>query len=255
MGIISTYSGELPYLLAFAILARRAKFSWKQSICLFTGGLLFAQIITTIQNVGNSMLRNGFFSLFIVAFIRLYIVLGHRRRNTTTRDSNDKCSLGVFMGSGKSHLRASMSSWCYRWTYGRNESSYIFAWFCTIYPTDIRLLSWRWDVTKDNIRTRVLVWSLGMSRSRKMYPRNWHQNHKLLALPRARKVGEGRISTLFSATKTLIITTWHTLLVPLYHKPMKPWVDVLILNGPGTALILVAVAWIRRVSSLTLPER
>ena len=100
MGIISTYSGELPYLLAFAILARRAKFSWKQSICLFTGGLLFAQIITTIQNVGNSMLRNGFFSLFIVAFIRLYIVLGHRRRNTTTRDPNDKCSLGVFMGSG-----------------------------------------------------------------------------------------------------------------------------------------------------------
>jgi hypothetical protein len=29
---------------------------------------------------------------------------------------------------------------------------------------------------------------------------------------------------------------------------MSPWVDVLVLNGPGTAVILVAVSWIRRVS-------
>lgn len=34
---------------------------------------------------------------------------------------------------------------------------------------------------------------------------------------------------------------------------MRPWVDVLVLNGPGTAVILVAVAWIRRVS-LHLPS-
>jgi hypothetical protein len=100
MGILSTYSGDILYWSAFVILVRQAKFSWKQNICIFTGGLLFAKTITTIQNVGNSILQYGLYILFAVAFIRLYIVLGNRPRNTSIRNSSDKCSLGVFMGSG-----------------------------------------------------------------------------------------------------------------------------------------------------------
>jgi hypothetical protein len=100
MSLLTNYSRELPYFLAFAILARRAKFSWKQNICIFTGGLFYARIITTIQNVVNSTLWYGFLILFIVAFIRYYILLGDRPRNTSIRDPSDKCSLGVFMGSG-----------------------------------------------------------------------------------------------------------------------------------------------------------
>jgi hypothetical protein len=100
MGILSTYSGDILYWSAFVILVRQAKFSWKQNICIFTGGLLFAKTITTIQNVGNSILQYGLYILFAVAFIRLYIVLGSRSRNTSIRDPSDKCSLGVFMGSG-----------------------------------------------------------------------------------------------------------------------------------------------------------
>jgi hypothetical protein len=100
MGILSAHWGDLLYFSAFVILVRQAKFSWKQSICIFTGGLLYAGIITKIQDVGNSILRYGFFGLFIAAFIRIYIILGDRSRNTTIRSATDKCSLGVFMGSG-----------------------------------------------------------------------------------------------------------------------------------------------------------
>jgi uncharacterized membrane protein YoaT (DUF817 family) len=100
MGILSTYSGDILYWSAFVILVRRAKFSWKQNICILTGGLLYARILTTIQNVVSPTLRYGFLVLFIVAFIRYYILLGSRSRNTSIRNSSDKCSLGVFMGSG-----------------------------------------------------------------------------------------------------------------------------------------------------------
>lgn len=40
---------------------------------------------------------------------------------------------------------------------------------------------------------------------------------------------------------------WYTFLVPLVKHWRDPWVDVLLINGPGTAVVLVAVAWIRRV--------
>jgi len=100
MDILSAHSGDLLYLSAFVILVRRFKFSWKQNICILIGGLLYAKTITTIQDLGNSVLRYGLFILFVFAFIRLYIVLGVRGRNTTIRNQDDKCSLGVFMGSG-----------------------------------------------------------------------------------------------------------------------------------------------------------
>lgn len=72
--------------------------------------------------------------------------------------------------------------------------------------------------------------------------------YTLLALPRARKVGEGKASTLISASRTLIIALWYTFMLPLVSRPSEPWADVLLINGPGTAVILVAVAYIRRVS-------
>lgn len=74
--------------------------------------------------------------------------------------------------------------------------------------------------------------------------------YSLVALPRAREVGQGRISTLVSATKTALHAFFHTFLLPLADAPLRPWVDVLIVNGPGTAVVLVGVAYIRRVRCL-----
>ncbi|TXT10717.1 hypothetical protein VHUM_02222 [Vanrija humicola] len=76
-------------------------------------------------------------------------------------------------------------------------------------------------------------------------------SYALLALPRARAVGEGKLSTLVSASRTLAVALWHTFLLPLLTRPATPWVDVLLLNGPGTAVVLVAVAYIRRILGLS----
>ena len=108
MSFLANYSRELPYFLAFAILARQAKSSRKQTICVLAGSVLYATTITTTQNVVSPTLRYGFLVLFIVAFIRYYILLGDRQRNTTVRDPSDKCSLGVFMGSGQLYSRTMM---------------------------------------------------------------------------------------------------------------------------------------------------
>lgn len=72
--------------------------------------------------------------------------------------------------------------------------------------------------------------------------------YSLVCLPRARSVGEGRLSTLLSASMTFAHALVHTFLLPLANAPFKPWVDVLLVNGPGTAVVLVGVAYIRRVS-------
>lgn len=78
--------------------------------------------------------------------------------------------------------------------------------------------------------------------------------YSLLALPRARAVGEGKLSTLVSASRTLAVALWHTFLLPLAERPSEPWADVLVLNGPGTAAVLVLVAYIRRVSQNTVQK-
>lgn len=74
-------------------------------------------------------------------------------------------------------------------------------------------------------------------------------NYSLLALPRARQVGQGKLSTLVSAAWTLLVTTWYCFVKPL-RRPVEPWADVLLLNGPGTAVVLVLVTYIRRVSEI-----
>ncbi|CAK9784932.1 Alg14-domain-containing protein [Cutaneotrichosporon oleaginosum] len=74
--------------------------------------------------------------------------------------------------------------------------------------------------------------------------------YSLVALPRARKVGQGRISSVFSVLRTAVHVLLHTFLLPLADAPLSPWVDVLIVNGPGTAVVLVAVAYIRRIFGL-----
>jgi beta-1,4-N-acetylglucosaminyltransferase len=75
----------------------------------------------------------------------------------------------------------------------------------------------------------------------------------LLALPRARRVGQPLFSTLLSTLHTALHALYRLFLLPLLNNPRHPFVDVLVINGPGTVVVLVAISWIRRVSlSITL---
>ncbi|KAL7418299.1 UDP-N-acetylglucosamine transferase subunit [Cryptotrichosporon argae] len=73
----------------------------------------------------------------------------------------------------------------------------------------------------------------------------------LLALPRARGVAQPPLSSAVATARTLALATWHTLLVPLARHPTTPWADVLLVNGPGTCVVLVAVAYVRRILGLS----
>ncbi|OCF39095.1 UDP-N-acetylglucosamine transferase subunit ALG14 [Kwoniella heveanensis CBS 569] len=75
-------------------------------------------------------------------------------------------------------------------------------------------------------------------------------SYTLLPLPRARKVGESLPSTLISATRTLFVALYRLFLLPFFQHPTRPFADVLLVNGPGTCVVLVLVSYIRRILGL-----
>lgn len=152
--------------------------------------------------------------------LRIYVVLPRiPRRSSPPPPAAPTASLAVFLGSGghTAEMRALLAS-----------------------------------VDKARYTPRIYVYGAGDNMSLRAVAEvegdASSAGYSLLALPRARRVGEGRLSTLLSATKTLLVATWYTFLLPLLQRPSRPWADVLLLNGPGTAVVLVLVMYIRRVS-------
>jgi hypothetical protein len=102
---ISGYTLAGIYSLAYCFLARRAKFTWKQNVVILPSGFLVGKLVEWIYKMGVNSAFTGYFAAFcyFATLARLYWLLGDRWRNERIRDSTDECSLGVFMGSGKSH--------------------------------------------------------------------------------------------------------------------------------------------------------
>ncbi|GFZ48507.1 UDP-N-acetylglucosamine transferase subunit ALG14, partial [Saitozyma sp. JCM 24511] len=76
-------------------------------------------------------------------------------------------------------------------------------------------------------------------------------SYTLLPLPRARRVGQSLPSTLISTAWTLLVALRDLFVRPLLTRPSRPWVEVLLVNGPGTCVALVAVSYIRRILGLS----
>ena len=70
--------------------------------------------------------------------------------------------------------------------------------------------------------------------------------YQILTIPRARRVHQNIF--------TVPLTTLRSLLAALYHVTLAPWLsgesafDVLLLNGPGTCVVLCLAAYVNRVS-------
>lgn len=71
-------------------------------------------------------------------------------------------------------------------------------------------------------------------------------SYSVLELPRARAVGQGWASTVLSAARTLAVALIHC------GGVSGRWADVLLLNGPGTGVVLVLALYVRRVSRVTI---
>lgn len=119
---------ELVMLAGYVILARRGKFGYGQHALNFSVyfGMTFAgKILEAIDHRLIYLLAICFFG----TIARLYWLFFERTRDNSVRNQDDKCSLGVFMGSGPSSPLGDVGAWkaeCdTRWTHGRDESSLV----------------------------------------------------------------------------------------------------------------------------------
>ncbi|RXK39471.1 hypothetical protein M231_03304 [Tremella mesenterica] len=158
--------------------------------------------------------------------LRVYLLIRYRDQKPK-RQAGETCSLGVFLGSG-------------------GHTAEMVALLSTI------------DLERYTPRVYVYCWGDEMSlraistieSSRYSTENSTQPSYSRIAFPRARKVGQSWFSTILTTIRTLFHVIWYTFLVPL-TQPRKPWVDVLLVNGPGTCVVLVLVCWIRRILGLS----
>ncbi|KAG1839034.1 glycosyltransferase family 1 protein [Suillus subalutaceus] len=80
--------------------------------------------------------------------------------------------------------------------------------------------------------------------------------YRLLTIPRARRVHQSLLSTPPDAVKSLLACMYLVSVRPLFNKGAfrEPFVDLLILNGPGTCVILCAAILLNRIIGLPSPR-
>ncbi|KAG2079000.1 glycosyltransferase family 1 protein [Suillus decipiens] len=80
--------------------------------------------------------------------------------------------------------------------------------------------------------------------------------YKLLTIPRARRVHQSLLSTPPDAVKSLLACIYLVSVRPLFKKGAfrQPFADLLILNGPGTCVILCAAILLNRLIGLPSPR-
>ncbi|CAE6347043.1 unnamed protein product [Rhizoctonia solani] len=79
-----------------------------------------------------------------------------------------------------------------------------------------------------------------------------NSEYRILTMPRARRVHQSLASTPFTALRSLIWTLQFMTLPAILSK--KSFADVLLINGPGTCVVLVLVAYFNRFWWLGSPR-
>ncbi|KAJ8587459.1 glycosyltransferase family 1 protein [Rhizopogon salebrosus TDB-379] len=76
--------------------------------------------------------------------------------------------------------------------------------------------------------------------------------YKLLTIPRARRVHQPLLTTPPDAVKSLLVCVYLISICPLFNKGAfrRPFADLLILNGPGTCVILYAAVLLNKLIGL-----
>ncbi|KZT54676.1 glycosyltransferase family 1 protein, partial [Calocera cornea HHB12733] len=79
-----------------------------------------------------------------------------------------------------------------------------------------------------------------------------HAQSTFLLLPRARRVHQPLLLTAPTALYALLAAFWHITLLPALRR--EPFADVLLLNGPGTCVVVLAAVWISKFLGLPAPR-
>jgi beta-1,4-N-acetylglucosaminyltransferase len=195
--------------------------------------------------------------------LRIYQILpGNTGSLPKKRKAEETCSLGIFLGSGKLPYQYLMNAdeLCYVGGHTAEMRTLLSTIDFTRYTprtyvychgdemslrviSDLEKSTEKSDSTMHDVETAPT--SQGRSDVARKRPK---MGYTLLPLPRARKVGQPALSTLVSTVRTMLMATCHLFLLPLLNKWRRPIFDILLINGPGTCVVLVVVSYIRRVS-------
>lgn len=79
--------------------------------------------------------------------------------------------------------------------------------------------------------------------------------YRMIELPRARKVGQSYWSSVGTTLYSLLITLWKLAIEPIVKGKVKQVPNLLIVNGPGTCVVVVLVYRLLRVSGSAHTQR
>lgn len=169
--------------------------------------------------------------LLSAALARLYAVLP--RGNPPKRRSrarSETCTLAVFLGSGghTSEALALVSALDFDRYYPRKY-----------FVSQGDILSAKKAIALESDRA-----SASLSSSTTPYT--------VITIPRARRVHQSLLTTPFSSAISLIVCTYHVTINPLLSG--EPFADVLLVNGPGTCVMLCLAVYLNRFFGLSSPK-
>ncbi|KAI0753943.1 oligosaccharide biosynthesis protein Alg14 like-domain-containing protein [Irpex lacteus] len=155
--------------------------------------------------------------------LRLYTILPQKKATKRgVRSGSEPCKLGTFLGSGGHTTEA------------------------------LTLLS-TLDFVRYSPRTYIVSRGDSLSakkavalESLKADPSSGIPAYNVITIPRARRVHQSLFTTPFTSILSLATCVYHVTLSPLITG--VPFADVLLLNGPGTCVIVCIAAYLNRVS-------
>ncbi|KAI6157739.1 glycosyltransferase family 1 protein [Pisolithus tinctorius] len=176
---------------------------------------------------------------FLLSRFFLVIYRSFRRSERPMRRDTETCSLAIFLGSGGHTAEASI----------------------LLSALDFSRYSPRTYIVSegDELSSQKAV-ALEHLESAKITPfddaAEGRLNYRLMRIPRARYVHQPLLSAPFTTFKCFLACVRLVTVVPLFQKtaPGKPFVDLLIMNGPGTCVPLCAAIMLNRLVGLPTPR-
>ncbi|KDR75846.1 hypothetical protein GALMADRAFT_248574 [Galerina marginata CBS 339.88] len=166
-------------------------------------------------------------SLALLLVYRLYSILPHTGQHRDRRlNSKPGCTVAVFLGSGghTSEALALISALDFK---RYNRRAYIVA-------------------SGDDLSVRKAV-DLEARLSKT-------HDYTILSIPRARRVHQPLITIPISVAYSLLFCAYHLTLRPFLNFKTSKFADVLVLNGPGTCLMLCIVVYMNKFLGLQAPS-
>lgn len=208
-------------------------------------------------------------AFLLLLFLRLFFVALSSRRRRLAPLPRDTCSVAIFLGSGEFGLI------CFFFRYPRTH------WPCRSlggHTNEALKLASSLDFNRYTPRTYIISEGDAFSAQKALalehikssdavtsnvrdpsgaclFPKSdtrfIQPQYKLLTIPRARRVHQPLLTTPPDAVKSLLACISLISVYPLFMKGAfrRPFADLLILNGPGTCVILYAAVLLNRVGS------